>query len=74
MSRMQIAVDSATPEEVYDLTLAFQRTGRFSLPPQATVLPTVTVMGTAMGWTSPMLTTEHADALLAEYQERRADR
>jgi hypothetical protein len=65
--RTRIVVDSATPAEVYNLTLAFQRTARFDLPQQLTTEPTVTVSGSAMGWSSPALTDEHAAAVLTEY-------
>jgi hypothetical protein len=65
--RTRIVVDSATPGEVYNLTLAFQRTLGFPLPQQLTNEPTVTVQGSAMGWRSPALTEEHVVALLAEY-------
>lgn len=62
-----IRVDSATPGQVYNLTLAFQRTRGFPLPSQLTKQPTVTVGGTCMGWTSPFLTMDHARAVLDEY-------
>jgi hypothetical protein len=65
--RVTIVVDSATPAEVYNLTLAFQRTLGFVLPAQITTEPTVTVGGTAMGWSSPALREAHAVALLAEF-------
>lgn len=82
---VHINFDSATPQEVYDLTLAFQRTlsspkmptatedrPRFTLPKQITTEPTVTVAGTRMGWTSPGLRPEHAFALLAEFERLQA--
>lgn len=66
-----ITFTSATPQEVYNLTLAFQRTSGltpgFTLPSQITKQPQVTVGGSAMGWTSPGLTFQHAVALMAEY-------
>lgn len=79
--RTTIHIDGATPQEVYDLTLAFQRTlargaetlpatpdrPRFELPKQLTTTPTVTVAGTCMGWESPALQQDHAVALLAEF-------
>lgn len=79
--RTTIHIDSATPQEVYDLTLAFQRTlarpvpptppaegrPRFELPTQITTEPRVTVGGNAMGWESPALKPDHAVALLAEF-------
>jgi hypothetical protein len=69
--RTRIVVDGATPAEIYDLTLAFQRTtAGFDLPEQLTTVPTVTVCGSAMGWSSPALTVEHAAAVLAEYEKR----
>lgn len=65
--RVRITLDSATPQEVYDYTLAFQRTlGLADLPKQITDEPTVRVLGSAMTWTSPALTREHAAALLDE--------
>lgn len=68
--RTRIIVDSATPTEVYNLTLAFQRTLGFPLPQQLTNEPTVTVGGCAMGWTSPALaSTWLAAAILAEYHK-----
>lgn len=78
--RTKIVVDSATPDEAYNLTLAFQRTlsspkmlpasaerPRWELPPNLTTEPTVTVAGKCMGWQSPALTPDHAVALLAEF-------
>lgn len=65
--RTRINVDSATPQEVYNLTLAFQRTRGFPMPEQLTTEPTVTVSGTAMGWVSPSLRSEHAIAILREF-------
>ena len=64
--RTTVKVDSATPAEVYALTLAFQRTVGPDLPGQIGTTPTVTVSGSAMGWESPALTLAHAVALLAE--------
>lgn len=64
--RTRLVIDSATPAEVYNLTLAFQRTARFSLPQQPTTEPTVTVCGSAMGWSSPALYEAHTAAVLAE--------
>ncbi len=64
--RVTIRVDSATPEETYNLTLAFQLTSReHTLPRQIGTEPTVTVGGIAFGWTSPALTPEHAKAVMA---------
>jgi hypothetical protein len=61
--------DSTTPAEAYDLTLAFPRTARaHTLPAQLTDQPTVKVGGMALGWTSPRLTFQHAEALLAEFR------
>jgi hypothetical protein len=65
--RTRIVVDSATPDEVYNLTLALQRAARYALPQQTTTEPTVTVCGIAMGWSSPALYPEHAMAVLSEY-------
>jgi hypothetical protein len=77
--RIRIVVDSATPAEVYNLTLAFQRSARFELPDHTqqqrdvpgrlSTEPTVTVCGIAMGWSSPYLFVEHAAAVLAEYDK-----
>lgn len=65
--RTRIKIDSATPGQVYALTLAFQRSTRdHVVPTQLTMVPTVSVCGSAMGWESPALTPEHAVALLAE--------
>lgn len=65
--RTRLVIDSATPAEVYDLTLAFQRTAhQHTLPQQVTAEPTVTVCGSAMGWSSPALYEAHAAAVLAE--------
>jgi len=72
--RTTIKIDSATPEQVYDLTLAFQRMLGFTLPAQITTEPTVTVGGSAMGWTSPALLPEHAVALLREFESLQAER
>ena len=72
--RIVIAVDSATPDEVYDLTLAFQRTSGQPMPRQITTEPTVTVGGSAMGWKSPALYPSHAVALLAERDRLAAGR
>jgi hypothetical protein len=65
--RVKVAVDSASPPEVYRLTLAYQRTRGFPMPQQINDEPTVTVGGSAMGWTSPALYAEHAAALLSEF-------
>jgi hypothetical protein len=70
--RTRLVIDSATPAEVYDLTLAFQRTARYDLPQQLTAEPTVTVCGIAMGWSSPALYEAHAVAVLAELALLRA--
>jgi hypothetical protein len=67
MTRITIEFDSATPQQVYDATLAFQRTLGYGLPQQITDKPTVTVAGTRLGWRSPALKPEHALALLKEY-------
>jgi hypothetical protein len=77
VARVTLTVDSATPDEVYDLTLAFQRTsgpvreqGRFGgheVPEQITRQPVVSVTGSAMSWRSPALTAEHAAAVLGQY-------
>jgi hypothetical protein len=71
--RTKIVVDSATPAEVYNLTLALQRTTgetmhRHVIPTQLTVEPTVTVVGAAMSWASPALTLDHARAVLDEFK------
>lgn len=66
--RITVKIDSATPSEIYDLTLAFQRTSKgHEMPAQITVEPTVTVAGTSMGWESPALRAGHVEALLAEF-------
>lgn len=71
--RVTIVADSATPTEVYNLTLAFQRTRGIPLPPQLTVrngedpTPAVRVMGTAMTWESPYLDVEQASAILIQH-------
>lgn len=65
--RVTIDVDSATQQEVYDLTLAFQRTSGIPLPRQITKEPVVTVGGSKMGWRSPAMAPEQARALLAEF-------
>lgn len=63
-----IVSNSATPAEVYDLTLAFQRTGKdFPLPQQITTQPMVAVAGTCLKWTSPGLMVQQAGPLLAEF-------
>ncbi len=81
--RVQIKIDSATPQEVYDYTLAYQRTLGFpAVPtdhPGAEILngraaPVVSVGGTAMGWRSPHITPEQAHALLAEVEILAAER
>ena len=66
--RVIIDIDSATPAQVYNLTLAFQRTKGFEMPRQVTTEPTVTVGGTAMGWTSPALSLDHARAVIDEFR------
>lgn len=65
--RTTIVIDSATPAQVYNLTLALQRTRAFEMPRQTTVEPSVTVGGSAMGWTSPALYLDHARAVLEEF-------
>lgn len=71
--RIRIVVDSATTDEVYNLTLAYQRTLGFELPANLTCehgerpMPNVTVGGSAMGWKSPYLTHEHSRALMREF-------
>lgn len=65
--RTTIVVDSATPKQVYNLTLAFQRTLGFHMPDQTNTRPTVTVAGSTMRWESPALYVPHAEALLAEF-------
>jgi hypothetical protein len=72
VARTTLAFDSATPAQVYNLTLAYQRTLGFALPQQITREPTVTVAGSAMGWASPALYSDHAAALLAEYHRLEA--
>lgn len=67
--RITLDIDSATPEQVYDLTLAFQRTSGIPLPPQITDKPVVTVGGSAMGWRSPALHPAQVDAILREFVE-----
>lgn len=67
--RITLTVDSATPEEVYDLTLAFQRTSGIPLPRQINTVPTVTVAGSAMGWTSPAMLPQQVAPLMAEFAE-----
>lgn len=69
MARFTLTVDSATPEQVYSLTLAYQRTLRdFSVGPQwGEPDPHVKVMGVAMTWKSPALSPEHARAVMDEY-------
>lgn len=55
--RVTIEVDSATPYEAYDLTLALQRTAGFARPPQHNkgFDPQVKVTGSCMTWTSPYM-------------------
>ena len=73
--RITVKADSATPEQVYDLTLAFQRTRHdHEMPSQITDQPTVTVAGVGMGWESPALLPEHASTLLSEYHDLQAAR
>lgn len=76
MARTTLVFDSATPAQIYNLTLAFQRTsgllrdegfGGHVVPPQVTDKPVVSVAGSAMSWRSPALTVQHSAALLAEY-------
>lgn len=64
---MRITEDSATPAQVYNLTLAFQRTAGLGLPAQITDLPVVKVAGSAMNWQSPGMSAERCRALLAEF-------
>lgn len=71
--RVTIKVDSATPQEIWNLTAAFQRTAGIPLPKQITTKPTVTVGGSAMGWESPAMTVRRADALLEEWSRLRAE-
>lgn len=76
--RIRIVADSATQQQAYNLTLAFQRTLAFELPTNLTPehgeapAPTVTVGGSAMGWKSPYLTHEHARALMREFSRLEA--
>lgn len=73
--RITVKADSASPEQVYDLTRAFQRTRRdHEMPRQITDEPTVTVAGAAMGWESPALLPEHARTLLSSYEDLQAER
>lgn len=75
MARTRIIIDSATPQQVYNLTLAYQRTlgHEATMPPQLTPVagetprPSVSVMGSAMTWSSPYLDSVHATLLLTEY-------
>lgn len=68
--RVTVKIDSATPTEVFNLTAAFQRTLEvYDNPQQATEAPTVTVLGSAMGWESPAITVEHARELMAIVSE-----
>lgn len=72
-----LTFDSTSPQEAYDLTLAFQRTSGLTpgmvLPPQVNQQPTVKVGGSALGWTSPRITFPHAEALLAEFRRLQGD-
>lgn len=72
--RITLDVDSATPEEVYDLTLAFQRTRGIPLPQQITKEPTVTVGGSAMGWRSPALHPAQVSAIMQEFTTLQEER
>lgn len=72
--RTRIVIDSCTPQQVYNLTLAYQRTlGYAPLPTQLTMVhgqqpePTVTVGGSAMSWSSPWLDSVTATLLLTEF-------
>lgn len=65
--RTTIKIDSATPAEVYHLTLAFQRTRDMGLPQQLCTEPRVTVAGVAMGWESPAMSGERAVAVMREF-------
>lgn len=67
--RVTVKVDGATPYQIYDLTLAFQRTRGIELPRQITTTPTVSVGGTAMSWESPAMQESQAVALLKEFDE-----
>lgn len=71
MMRVTIKVDSATPHEIWNLTAAFQRTRGIPLPPTLTDKPMVTVGGIAMGWESPAMTVERAEAFMAEWAKLR---
>lgn len=64
--RVTIEVDSATPKEVYALTLSFQRT-MDHLPIQATDQPTVRVLGTCMTWRSPAMRPEQVRSFWADF-------
>lgn len=74
MSRITIIVDSATPQEVYDLTLAFQRTSGIPLPANLTTEPTVKVAGKCMTWQSPALHPAQVEAILTEVADLRTER
>lgn len=66
--RARIVLDSATPDQAYNATLAFQRTRAYVLPDQPTKEPTVQVLGTAMTWTSPFMSSEQALAMMTEFE------
>lgn len=68
--RVSIVVDSATPEQIRNLTAAFQSTRDMGMPTQITDKPTVTVCGVGMGWGSPALDLRRASAVLDEFMLR----
>lgn len=71
--RIQIKADSATPEQVFNLTRAFQRTlGDDDLPTVMRAEPTVTVLGSAMGWETPPITRRRAASILREFDRLEA--
>lgn len=73
--RIRVSADGATPEQVHDLTRAFIRTAEVrEVPRQITDQPTVGIDGSAMRWTSPALHSEHAAALLDEYERLEMER
>lgn len=67
--RIRLTADGATPDQVHDLTRAFVHTSKeHEVPLQITNMPTVGIDGSKMRWTSPALLSEHAQALLTEYE------
>lgn len=67
MSRITLAIDSATSSEAHDFVCAFQRTAGIPLPQQITTEPTVSIGGSSWNVSMPPMTEQRAQAVMREY-------